>query len=146
MTLGNGQEFLCMMLGERRCLIDYQYVVEICSGMKISGLPGLPSCFCGICDYKGSLLPVVEGRVLEKGEVRKKKEMLLIVSFHNVRFGILASGEAYIMPLQGGEWVQPSADRAAEENGLFRLFSKEGQIYYLIEIPKLIEILSERPN
>lgn len=146
MTVGNGQEFLCMRLGERRCLIDYKYVVEICSGMKIERLPGLPSCFCGICDYKGTLLPVVDGRSPKSEGNRKKKEMLLIVSSPGGKLGILAGGEACIMSLQGGEWMQPSADRPTAENGLFRLFRKDGQVYYLIEVPKLMEIVSERPN
>ena len=143
MEFDDGGEVLCVMLKDKWCLIDFEAVVEICGGVRISKLPGLSTRFCGVCDYKGTILPVFDGRQSQNSDV--EKELLVVVAEPNGKFGILAQGDAHIMSLQGTEQViRPERD-GGDEDVPYRILQKDGRLFYRIDIAKMLESLSLRP-
>ena len=50
---------LCLPGKHRNYAVEFPYAEEICKDMMISLMPCLPGHFAGVCNYKGSIVPVV---------------------------------------------------------------------------------------
>ena len=66
MESGHSDEILCIPGDKRNYGIELFQVVEICSSLQISKVPCLPDCYAGVCNYKGTITPVV--RLWEEDE------------------------------------------------------------------------------
>ena len=53
------KEVLCIPGKRRNYAVEFPYVEEICKDVMISLMPCLPEHFAGVCNYKGSIVPVV---------------------------------------------------------------------------------------
>ena len=53
------KEVLCIPGKRRNYAVEFPYVEEICKDVMISLMPCLPEHFAGLCNYKGSIVPVV---------------------------------------------------------------------------------------
>jgi purine-binding chemotaxis protein CheW len=69
---------LCLPGKHRNYAVEFPYAEEICKDMMISLMPCLPGHFAGVCNYKGSIVPVVcqEGSA-SGGEEAEARQMVI---------------------------------------------------------------------
>lgn len=87
-------EILCIPGREKNFAIEYPYIQELCSEMKISKFPCLPPSFIGLINYKGNIIPLM---VLEEREEVSTAWLTLIVRGKKHLVGILMEEEPYIV-------------------------------------------------
>lgn len=87
-------EILCIPGREKHFAIEYPYIQELCSGLKISRFPCLPPSFAGLINYKGNIIPLI---ILEESKTSGTARLTLIIRGKKHLAGILLDTEPYIV-------------------------------------------------
>ena len=53
------REVLCIPGNGRKYAVEFSYVEEICKDVVLSAMPCLPGYYAGVCNHKGTIVPVV---------------------------------------------------------------------------------------
>ena len=53
------REVLCIPGNGRKYAVEFSYVEEICKDVVLSAMPCLPEYYAGVCNHKGTIVPVV---------------------------------------------------------------------------------------
>ncbi|MFR2694723.1 MAG: chemotaxis protein CheW [Enterocloster bolteae] len=73
---------LCIPGKRRNYAVEFPYVEEICKDVMISLMPCLPEHFAGVCNYKGSIVPVVCQEGPEPGREEADARQMVLVLRH----------------------------------------------------------------
>ena len=80
---------LCLPGKHRNYAVEFPYAEEICKDMMISLMPCLPGHFAGVCNYKGSIVPVV----CQEGSASGGEEASEIFSGHPSVSGAISDSD-----------------------------------------------------
>ena len=133
---------LCLPGKHRNYAVEFAYAEEICKDMMISLMPCLPGHFAGVCNYKGSIVPVVcqEGSA-SGGEEAEVRQMVLVLRHQKYFLGILLYQEPYLTQIGVDEQIKGPEQ---QESGLWvekAYFLWNGSLYSLIDVEKTLEKL-----
>lgn len=129
-------EMLCIPGSEKHFAIEYQYIQELCSELKISKFPCLGQSFIGLINYKGSIIPLI---ALEKCETVGTAWLILIVRGKKHMIGILLKEEPYIINKGDASLINmfPETEGTSfwKEKGGLKIGEK---IFRLIDVEKTV--------
>lgn len=139
-TILCGGEILCIPCGDRIYAVEFSNLVEICCQIRISLIPCLPDRFLGVCNYKGTMLPVVSIGEDKEDARAAGKNIVAVVKSNGYQLGILTREEPFIVALDTAERIE-SPEGAGDgygwcEKGMYRF---EGGIFSVLDIDKTIE-------
>jgi len=129
--------------GERgNYAVEFPYVEEICKDIMISLMPCLPEHFAGVCNYKGSIVPVVclDGSVCS-GKEAGARQMVLVLRHQKYYLGILLYQEPHLTRISGDEQIRGPQQQVT---GLWTekaYFMWNNSLYSLIDVEKTLETL-----
>ena len=135
-------EVLCIPGERRNYAVEFPYVEEICKDIMISLMPCLPEHFAGVCNYKGSIVPVVcpDDSVLG-GEQAGTRQMVLVLRHHKYYLGILLYQEPCLTRIGVDEQIRGPEQQVT---GLWTekaYFMWNDSLYSLIDVEKTLETL-----
>ena len=133
---------LCIPGKRRNYAVEFPYVEEICKDVMISLMPCLPEHFAGLCNYKGSIVPVVcqEGPAPGREEA-DARQMVLVLRHQRYYLGILLYQEPYLTQMSRDEQIRGPEQ---QETGLWAekaYFMWNDSLYSLIDVEKTLEKL-----
>lgn len=116
------------------------YVIEIINGHSITTLPMVPSYVKGIINLRGSILPVIDIRLLMGKEAADytSKTCIIVVSIHSITLGIVVDKVRQVIDIDLSE-VQPIPLRNRQKltNGMLTLDS--GEVAMSFDAAALVE-------
>lgn len=116
------------------------YVIEIINGHSITALPMVPNYVKGIINLRGSILPVIDIRLLMGKEAVEYtgKTCIIVVSIQSVTLGIIVDKVRQVIDIDLSE-VQPIPLRKRQKltNGMLNLES--GEVAMSFDAAALVE-------
>ncbi|MGP1589157.1 chemotaxis protein CheW [Oribacterium sp. oral taxon 102] len=116
------------------------YVIEIINGHSITTLPMVPGYVKGIINLRGSILPVIDIRLLMGKEAADytSKTCIIVVSIHSITLGIVVDKVRQVIDIDLSE-VQPIPLRNRQKltNGMLTLDS--GEVAMSFDAAALVE-------
>ena len=116
------------------------YVIEIINGHSITTLPMVPGYVKGIINLRGSILPVIDIRLLMGKEAADytSKTCIIVVSIHSITLGIVVDKVRQVLDIDLSE-VQPIPLRNRQKltNGMLTLDS--GEVAMSFDAAALVE-------
>jgi purine-binding chemotaxis protein CheW len=110
-----GPEVAVFALGPERYAIDASLVLEVLRSREVTPVPGATQAVAGLVNRRGSVLTVIDVRVLLEVEATGQASDILVVATPRVELGLLVTEVIGIRQMQG-EDVQ-SAARLAHFRG-----------------------------
>lgn len=129
----NSKEILCISSGWGNYALEFAYIIEICRDVVISPVPGLPSYFQGVYNYKGNIIPAA---VTGEG----KSLILIVVRYGKYQFGLVLPDEARLFLAENADWVDSPADNGG--SGVWKekaVIQCEGELFSLIDVKRTVE-------
>lgn len=141
MESGHSDEILCIPGDKRNYGIELFQVVEICSSLQISKVPCLPDCYAGVCNYKGTITPVV--RLWEENEADSgDRDMMVIVREQNFQMGIPIGRPPFIIKTAQSERIENVQTFLESEVWAVKdIYKKDGELYLTIDMEQTMENL-----
>lgn len=130
-------EILCIPGREKHFAIEYPYIQELCSGMKISRFPCLPRSFAGLINYKGNIIPLI---TLEESKTVSTAWLTLIIRGKKHMAGILLETEPYIVHRGNTPLIEMFPE--TEDTSLWKVkggVKLEEELFQLIDVEKTVE-------
>lgn len=131
LTFESGGLVMCM---------STDYVIEIINGHSITTLPMVPGYVKGIINLRGSILPVIDIRLLMGKEAADytSKTCIIVVSIHSITLGIVVDKVRQVIDIDLSE-VQPIPLRNRQKltNGMLTLDS--GEVAMSFDAAALVE-------
>lgn len=133
---------LCIQGTSRKYAVEFSYVEEICKDMVLSQIPCLPEYFAGICNHKGTMVPVVylDGR----GEGMKdtdNRPIIFILRCGKYHLGVLAYQEPHLGLAEEDNRIKGPEQ---QESGIWvekEYYMWNNSLYSLIDVEKSLEKL-----
>lgn len=130
---------LCIPAGSRKYAVEFTDIEEICRDLKLSRIPCMPGHFAGVCNYKGTVTPVVylEGT----GREKDAKHIILILNHEKYHAGILIYQEPYLVNITDEDLIRGPGQPG---EGLWQekaYYMGGGTLYTLIDVDKSLEKL-----
>lgn len=136
------REILCIPAGNENYGVDFPYVVEICREFQISSMPCLREPYCGVSNYKGMIIPVVE--LCPEGEEHSPEHrncsVIVVVRLKKYWLGILTAEEPFIVSLSDARRIQDAGGDSAKKYWVEKeLYEKDGRFCSVIDLEKTME-------
>lgn len=142
-------EFLCIPANNKIYAVEFLYIKEVCTDVRISGVPCLPEHFAGVFHYRGNIVPVLnlESAASQTSMQPRERAVVLVVEYQKYQLGIWLAREPFMVQeselthvgapeedvLAGGQWVEKALYKRGEE--LFSVADVEKLIEHLIICP-----------
>lgn len=127
------KEMLCISSVWGNYALEFAYIAEICRDITISPVPGLPSYFQGVYNYKGNIIPTA---LAGEGE----NLIMVVVRHGKYQFGLAFPDETRLLLVENAEWVESPADNGGsgvwKEKAVIRF---EGELFSLIDVQRTVE-------
>ena len=125
------REVLCIPRNGRKYAVEFSYVEEICKDVVLSAMPCLPGYYAGVCNHKGTIVPVVRlegcienciegciepgpGFPVDSGETFVDRQLVMVIHWKKYYAGILLHGDPYMAQLKAEDRIQgPEKQEAA---------------------------------
>lgn len=135
-------DFLCVRTSEGVYGFELSCVMEIVWGNRITPVPCIPDYYEGICNWKGTIIPVASfARTSgeEDGE-RGKQPVIIITRSEGLECGLLVWEEPEILRVKAENLLKGDApDRKGEVLKLQAAYSHEDQVVYVIDIGETLK-------
>lgn len=131
-------EILCIPGKDRNYAVEFPYIEEICQSLQVSPIPCLPAWYCGMGNYKGSIIPVVQ---LEHEEVIGR-EMIMILRYQQFILGMEISPRSFIVHKSHAKEI--SRPQESEDGDIWKekeLYLVDNEMYSLIDVEKTFDSL-----
>ena len=108
----NGRELLCLPLNNVYYGFDLDEIVETLQRVQISPFPCLPPHYCGVCNRKGSILPVVSLRRLVGAAPAHEvaHPVTVIIKSGAFECGILTEEQPVLMEVSPNKRIPEASD------------------------------------
>ncbi|MGP8313419.1 chemotaxis protein CheW [Enterocloster aldenensis] len=140
MQLIDSKTVLCIPGRNRKCAIGFPYIKEICKDLVLSPIPCLPAYFAGVCNYKGTIVPIA---YLEEpthpAEGAGQKNIIVILQYQKYSLGILTDQEPFLTELTPENRIKGPEK---PETGLWaekEYYMCRGGLYFLLDIGKTVK-------
>lgn len=143
MEAGERSDILCMPCGQQIFGVEFDFMAEICTDLHISFVPCLPAGFLGVCNYKGTIIPVVD--VDPSGADRDDVLAIPVIRYGKHLFGIRCRQEPFILPAGGAQPVELPED--ASGSGMWRFkyaYQYEDRMCQVIDVKRTVENMLSR--
>lgn len=140
METGERSDILCMPCGQQIFGIEFGFVAEICTDMHISFVPCLPAGFLGVCNYKGTIIPVID--MDPSGADAIGALAIPVIRYGKYMFGILCRQEPFILTAGGAPPVELPED--ARSSGVWRfkyIYEHEDRMCQVIDVKGTVEAM-----
>jgi chemotaxis signal transduction protein len=107
------QEVITFSLNDEGYGLEAKYIYEVIRLGNIVPLPGVRSPFCGVTNYHGTLLPVIDLLAFLQpahATAPKKAKYLLVLGQQHAEFGILATALGPVAKVQPDQWTASVSD------------------------------------
>lgn len=138
-------EFLCIPVGNKNYAVEFLYIKEVCTDVRLSGVPCLPEHFAGVFHYRGNIVPVLnlEDVKSRAGMQSGEKAVVLVIEHQKYQLGIWLAREPFMV--QESELIRVEAfgeDRVPEGEWVEKALYKKGDaLFSVADVEKLIEHL-----
>lgn len=145
----NSTEFLCIPIGNKNYAVEFSYIKEVCTNVRIFRVPCLPTHFSGVIHYRGNIVPVLnlEEKESINGPAPQDNAVVLVIEYQKYQLGIWLPREPYMVQeseltrvevleedvASNGEWVEKAFYKKGE--ALFSVANVEKLIEHLIICP-----------
>ena len=138
---------LCLPGRRRKCAVEFPYIEEICKDVVLSPIPCLPEYFAGVCNYKGTIIPVVRledaqygesGEDGNNGDEGNAKQIVVILKWQKYFLGILSDQEPFLTDLKEENRIRGPEK---QENGMWvekAYYMCDGKLYFLMDVEKTV--------
>ncbi len=138
MEAKGNKEILCFAGDNGSYAIEIPYVTEICTNLIVSKFPCLPPHFRGVCNYKGSIVPVVHIGKSGSGGY----PAVIIVKNDKYMLGVQVGTEPYIVSSSDTESVDMPEDRVISGIIEVKEFLKtKKELITVINMEKTLEMM-----
>lgn len=138
-------ELLCIPVGNINYAVEFLYIKEVCTDVRISSVPCLPEHFVGVFYYRGNIVPVLNLKE-EKAQISlqlEEKAVVLVIEYQKYQLGIWLVREPYMVQESELTPVE-TPEEEAEADGLWvekALYKKGETLFSVANMEKLIEHL-----
>lgn len=128
-------------VGASSYAVDIAYVEEILKYQPVTSLPGSTSKVVGVSNIRGSVIPMVDGGILEKSVLLGDEDTSVIVLMvGDKRFGLMVESVREILTI--GEESLESLQLSTASGYVKRVIKLEDEIVQLIEMEDFFLYLS----
>lgn len=139
------EDILCLPGDDKNYALEISSVTEICPDIQVSKMPCLPTHYAGVCNYKGTIIPVVSLMAASHQE-ETENCMMLIVSCGQYQFGIPIWRPPFIINSSAAEKIEnPGAFSEEELWSVREIYKKDGELYLRLDLEKTVENLIIHP-
>lgn len=134
---GEELDFLCIRTADAVYGLELSCVMEIVWGNRITPVPCIPDYYEGICNWKGTIIPVASFARASGEECRKSGEepVIIITRSEGLECGFLVWKEPEIMHVKAEDRLTGDApDRKGEVLKLLASYSCDNQVIYVVDL------------
>ena len=137
------KEILCIPGRTKNYAVEFTYIKEICSDMRVSKVPCLPEHFAGVFHYQGAIIPVI--RLEEEAETKRDetRSVILVLEYQKYQLGILLFRDPYMVQAEDMTWIDmPGHEETGTDTWTGKAFCKyKDHLFSLGDIKKLMDHL-----
>lgn len=139
MEANRSKELLCFSNKSGSYGMELCYVSEICTQISVSKFPSLPEYYRGVCNYKGSIIPVV---YMGEEKVRDEWSVTVIIQCGKYKLGIQLMREPYIETVtDSGRIDMPEGETDTDILKVKELYKTDDKLIAVIDMEKTMERL-----
>lgn len=153
------REVLCIPGNGRKYAVEFSYVEEICKDVVLSAMPCLPGYYAGVCNHKGTIVPVVRlegcienciegciepdspGFPVDSGETFVDRQLVMVIHWKKYYAGILLHGDPYMAQLKAEDRIQGPEKQEAALLAEKAYYMCGNELYFLLDVEKALENL-----
>lgn len=142
MKAEKNHEMLCFSDEERMYGVNLSCVKEICYDKSITKVPRLPDYFCGVYNYRGTVIPVAIPDGFEKPGPGGERKVLLVLRSGFGMLGVQIYGNPSFHLIPESEHIQSRN----VENGIWSfgaVYSHGGELIYELDLEKTVRNFME---